>query len=204
MYAPPNQYIQQSVSLRRPLMVWALVATGAWLFTALIAAAPLARGNGFEVLSFTLYQAFSHVCHQAPERSFFVAGHQLAVCARCTGLYFGFAAALMGYPLITSLRRTQTPDRKWLFVAAAPLVIDFGLGLLGVWENTHWSRFATGALLAGVAAFYMMPGLAELCLRGKTSLSGRETIQLSGDLTAISSERFAGAPSDYSAPHRRI
>jgi len=185
-------------------MAWAIVATGALLVTVLIAGAPLARANGFTALSFTIYQAFSYVCHQLPERSFFIAGHQFAVCARCTGVYFGFAAAVIGYPLITSLRRTQVPSRKWLFVAAAPLVIDFGLGLTGIWENTHGSRFATGALLGGVAVFFVMPALAELSLRFKTSRTSRVTSQGFGAMPNVSDERFAGAPSDYSAPHRRI
>ncbi|MDY3097688.1 DUF2085 domain-containing protein, partial [Methanobrevibacter sp.] len=27
------------------------------------------------------------MCHRNPERSFFINGHQLPVCARCTGFY---------------------------------------------------------------------------------------------------------------------
>jgi uncharacterized membrane protein len=204
LYASPNDYIPQCVADRRPLMVWAIVATGALLLTGLIAGAPLASANGFTALSFAIYQAFSYVCHQLPERSFFIAGHQLAVCARCTGVYLGFSGAVISYPLITSLNRTQVPKRKWLFVAAVPLAIDFGLGLTGIWENTHWSRFATGALLGIVAVFFVMPALAELSLRFKTSRTTRVRNHGFGAMPSVSDERFAGAPSDYSAPHRRI
>ena len=171
MYAPPNEYIPQCVSDRRPLMMWAVVATAALLVTVLITGAPLARANGLTALSFTIYQAFSYVCHQLPERSFFIAGYPFAVCARCTGVYFGFTATVMSYPLIRSLRGTQVPEKKWLFIAAAPLAIDFGLDLMGIWENTHWSRFGTGALLGGVAVFFVMPALAELSLRNKISVA---------------------------------
>lgn len=148
-------------------MVWTVVATSALLMTVLITGAPLAKANGLTALSFIIYQAFSYVCHQLPERSFFIAGYPLAVCARCTGVYLGFTVGVMSYPLIYSLRRTQVPERKWLFIAATPLAIDFGLGLMGIWENTHWSRFSTGALIGGAAVFFVMPALAKLSLTNK-------------------------------------
>ncbi|MDQ3473147.1 MAG: DUF2085 domain-containing protein, partial [Acidobacteriota bacterium] len=152
------------------------------------------------LISGTLYQAFSFVCHQQPERSFFIAGQPLAVCARCTGLYTGFALTTLLYPLFTSVRRTNPAERKWLFIAVAPLAIDFGLGFLGIWENTHWSRFITGALFGSVVVFYLMPALAELSHRfGAKSVSETKTPQPD----ALRNPN-ASAPSDYSAPLRRI
>ena len=159
-----NQYVPQCVPDRRPLIMWSLVVVGALLFVGLLVAAPLAQANGLQWFSFAVYEAFSHVCHQAPERSFYIAGYPLAVCARCTGLYVGFAAAVAFYPVMTSLKRTHTPERKWLFIAAAPLAIDFALGFLGVWENSHISRLLTGALLGVVSVFFIMPGLVQLSL----------------------------------------
>ena len=185
-------------------MVWAALAIGALLLPLLITTAPLAKANGFVALSIPIYQAFSHLCHQLPERSFFLAGHPLAVCARCTGAYFGFAAAVLGYPLITSLKSRHVPETKWLFIAAVPLAIDFGLTWTGIWENTHWSRFATGALLGGVAVFFVMPALAELSLRLKSSRATTEVNQRAANVPNISNQGFADALSDYSAPHRRI
>ena len=34
------------------------------------------------------------ICHQKPERSFFLKNHQFPVCARCTGILIGFMIAL--------------------------------------------------------------------------------------------------------------
>ncbi|SRR6266516_383534 len=148
-------------------------ATGSWLVWAgivsitlglvgLIIGAPLAQSTGHQAIGFTIYRAFSYLCHQLPQRSFHLAGHQFAVCARCTGLYVGFAAASLGYPLVRSLKRTDTPARRWLLLAAAPMAIDVGLDMLGVWKNTHLSRLFTGLLLGSVAAFYIIPGLIDL------------------------------------------
>lgn len=206
MYAHPTDYTQQTGSLRRPLVMWFIAAAGSVAVLSLIIGAPLALNAGQPFWGLTIYRAFSYVCHQLPERSFFVAGHQFAVCSRCTGLYAGFAAATVLYPLVRSLRRTEAPPRKWLFLAAAPLAIDFAVGFLGIWENTHSSRFITGALLGAVSVFYVMPGLVDLSLREWGQKGQRSTSVSAGGIAAskVLSTSASAAPSDYSAPHRRI
>jgi uncharacterized membrane protein len=128
----------------------------------MIIGAPLLQSTGHASFASAIYKVFSFVCHQIPERSFHLAGHQFAVCSRCTGLYAGFAVAALIYPLTRALIRTDTPRRRWLILAAVPLLIDFSLTYFGVWSNTHLTRFSTGALLGAVAVFYVMPGLVEL------------------------------------------
>lgn len=143
-------------------VTWALTATIALALVATIVGAPLAQSTGHAGFAATIYKVFSFVCHQIPERSFHLAGHQFAVCSRCTGLYTGFAVAALIYPLARSLTRTDTPRRRWLILAAVPLLIDFSLTYFGVWSNTFLTRFSSGALLGAVAVFYVMPGLVEL------------------------------------------
>jgi uncharacterized membrane protein len=198
MYAPSNEYVPQTGSNRRPIAMWLALAMLALLFMAIIVGAPLALANGYEAIGKTIYVNLHHVCHQIPERSYFIAGHQFAVCARCTGIYAGFAAASLAYPLFKSLRQTTAPARKWLFVAAAPLAIDWSVEFFGIWHNTHTSRFVTGALLGATALFYVMPGLVDLSLR---EWGSRKPAQTSPPVRSFPTD---GAPSDYSAPHRRI
>jgi len=77
------------------------------------------------------------------------------------------------------------------------------LGFLGLWENTHSSRFLTGALLGAVAVFYVVPGLIELSLTNWTRAAGESINNADKRATALSNA--ASVPqSDYSAPHRRI
>ncbi|MEK6283577.1 MAG: DUF2085 domain-containing protein [Acidobacteriota bacterium] len=202
MYAPASQYVPQTGSNHRPIAMWLIVATLSLSFIAIILGAPLAVANGYEAIGNTIYLALHHVCHQIPERSFFIAGHQFAVCARCTGIYAGFAAATLAYPLFKSLRQTATPARKWLFVAAAPLAIDWAIEFFGIWHNTHFSRFLTGALLGFSAVFYVMPGLIDLSLRKWGARTPPHP--LPGEVLPATSFPTNRAPSDYSAPHRRI
>jgi uncharacterized membrane protein len=204
MYASPENYIPQTVSNRRPLVMWLVVAAGSLAVMAMIVGAPLAIQSGHPFWGATIYHAFSYVCHQIPERSFFIAEHQFAVCARCTGLYAGFTVATLGYPLARSLRRTEAPRRKWLFLATAPLTIDFALGFFGIWENTHFSRFSTGALLGAVSVFYVMPGLMDLSLREWGSGRKVSASTSNGVSPKILATSGTAAPSDYSAPERRI
>jgi uncharacterized membrane protein len=178
MPASPEEYIPQLTTDRRPLLMWLSVAAVALALIGMIVGAPLAQATGHGFFALTVYGAFSHLCHQIPERSFFIAGHKFAVCARCTGLYVGFAGATLCYPLLRSLRRTDPPPRKWLFVAAVPLALDFSLTFFGIWENTHTSRCITGALLGAVSVFYVMPGLIELSRMNLRKMVGRETVTL--------------------------
>jgi uncharacterized membrane protein len=145
-------------------------ALGVWLFTLAVAlailiaiiGAPLLQSFGHPALAIKIYRVFSFVCHQIPERSFHLYESKFAVCSRCTGIYVGIALATLAYPLTRSLQRTDTPRLVWLFLAAAPLAIDWSLGYFSIWENNHASRFGTGFLLGSVAMFYILPGLIEL------------------------------------------
>lgn len=194
------QYVPQVVLTRRPMVFWLLSAAVVTALFALIFVAPLAARNGHGQLADGIYGAFAVLCHQLRERSYFIDEHKLAVCSRCTGLYGGFVLTLLLYPLLRSLRNAAFPDRKWLLLAAIPLAVDFSLTFFGFWENTHTSRLLTGALLGSAAVFYVMPGIIELSLRGQTFAPEKPR----ATFTLASPERIASAPSDYSAPDRRI
>ncbi|MFN2405746.1 MAG: DUF2085 domain-containing protein [Pyrinomonadaceae bacterium] len=197
-----SSYIPQVVPTRRPLMFWAISAIFVTVGVLQIIAAPLADASGYGDLADGIYRAFAPFCHQLSERSYFINGHKLAVCSRCTGIYFGFAFTLVLYPLVRSLRNAAFPARRWLILATLPLIVDWGLTFIGIWENTHTSRLLTGLLLGGTAVFYVMPGIIDLSFklrrRPLTPESPHPTFTLN------SAEAIASAPSDYRAPERRI
>jgi len=195
-----SQYVPQVVPTKRPLLFWLISAGTVFFLVTLIFVAPLAAAGGHPVWAEVIYRGFGVFCHQRPDRSYFIEGHKLAVCSRCTGLYAGFALTLLAYPLIRSLRNNVAPPRIYLILAAIPLGIDFSLTFFGIWENTHTSRLLTGALLGSVAVFYVMPGLVDLSLRCWRASEAPKPITF----TLASPESIAAAPSDYSAPERRI
>jgi uncharacterized membrane protein len=193
-----HEKAQKAQNKHRAFSFWVISTVTVLTLVSLIIVAPVAAASGHGALAQGIYGAFGTLCHQIPERSYFIAGHKFAVCSRCTGLYAGFAFTLLLYPLIRSLKTTATPPRSLLLLATIPLIIDFSVTFFGFWENTHTSRLLTGALLGSVTVFYVMPGIVELSLRHSRAARPNVTF------TLASPESIASAPSDYSAPERRI
>jgi uncharacterized membrane protein len=200
---PANQ-----VRSNLPVWGWLMITGGSGLIIALIVGAPLLAASGYHGAAVTIYHGFSRVCHQISERSFFVEGHPLAVCARCWGLYLGFAIGAVLYPLMRPLQNTESPDRIWLLASAVPTAIDYGLGFFGILANTHISRFITASLLGFVSVFYVIPGLIDLflyCLKrwGFLESANLKTVD-QVRLTTVDGSAIASARSDYSSPGRRV
>jgi uncharacterized membrane protein len=166
MPLPATSYVPQTAppegGRRRAVLAW-LVASGvAAAGVGLIFLAPLLAAGGHGWAAGVAYRAFAGLCHQQAERSFAIGGHALAVCARCTGIYAGFAACSLLYPLGRDLRRADAPARRWLLLALLPTAVDFALDFAGLWANTHASRALTGAVAGAGAAFFALPGLIDL------------------------------------------
>jgi uncharacterized membrane protein len=120
----------------------ALVAgVSSWL--ALVVLAPIAAERGWSVAPW-VYLAFDLVCHQIPERSFFLGDHQLAVCHRCAGLYAGGLIGLLALPWLPGFRRWLLVEPRRMLWCFLPLLIDVALPMM----NTWWSRFGTGVVAA--------------------------------------------------------
>jgi len=166
MPEPVSNYIPQCVTREASrgagVSAWLVVSAVALAGVGLIFSAPLLAASGRTTLSFVVYRAFAALCHQLPERSFELAGHPLAVCARCAGIFAGFAAGALLHPLARGFRRMDAPRRVWLAVAVLPTTIDFALHVAGLWPNTHWSRALTGALAGAGLVFYVLPGLVQI------------------------------------------
>jgi uncharacterized membrane protein len=213
MFAPANTYEPQcgprAPSRRAPLVVWAVAAVAALVPAGLIVAAPLLLAGGHTTLALPIYEAFSYLCHQLPERSLHLEGHKLAVCSRCTGIYFGFALSVLLYPLARSLKRVDTPHVGWLLLATLPIVVDWALGVTGLWDNTHLSRFLTGALFGTTAAVYVVPGLIDLGQSLRRRVGARREARSTEQSAAVVATLAAGEParsaqSDYGSPSSRI
>ena len=88
-------------------------------------------------------------CHRLLERSFFFRGKQFPFCARCTGIYVGYAIFI---PALWFIKI----DIYWALLAILPTTID---GLTQAYfnrESNNFLRFTTG-ILAG----YGLAGLSD-------------------------------------------
>jgi uncharacterized membrane protein len=101
------------------------------------------------------------LCHQLPERSLFAGGFQLPVCARDTGLYVGFALALVVLVILARGRRpTELP--AWpvllmigLFVGA--MAADGVTSYAGLRTTTNDIRLITGLITGWGLATLAVP-----------------------------------------------
>ena len=101
-----------------------------------------------------LYRLFSAICHQLPDRSWFLDGHPLAVCIRCTAIYAGFLGALV----------VRLPaSTRFLRIALAATALEWvGARLIGDVEAV---RAVSGLLLGLASAGFVEQGIAEAAAR---------------------------------------
>lgn len=111
---------------------------------------------------------FSSICHQMPERSFWLTSGPMAVCTRCFGIYTGFFVGLLMWPYLSGLSRQLLNQPKLLLLFVVPTGIDFFL------PNTHWSRFLTGSLAAMPVALFVWVALEEFINLQSRDMTARE------------------------------
>ena len=113
-----------------------------------------------------VYAAGSVICHQLPERSFFLDGRQLPVCARCTGLYLSGVAGFLGWftwKAARGWRQFAVAPRAALAIvilAGVPTALSYATGVIGVWDGSNLTRAllavplgaSAGAVVAAVAS----------------------------------------------------
>lgn len=142
------------------------LAAAVWLIALLVA--PFLPTT----LSAVAYGIGSFVCHQLPERSFHLAGVQLPVCARCTGIYAG-AAIGAWVPSMLALRPSGAPPWtlapravRWILgAAAAPVLLSVVVERAGISNVTNAARAMAGFPLGVGVAFVVAAALATLHYR---------------------------------------
>jgi hypothetical protein len=148
-----------------PSWVAPAVALASISWGALLVAAPLLSVPAAGVL----YAIGSFICHQIPERSFYVAGFQLPVCARCLGLYVGGALGSVVAVFVVRRRTARhtfavhaRPPYMATAMAAAPtmatVVIEWGMG----WPLSNLARALAAVPLAAMVAVVVMRAAATL------------------------------------------
>jgi len=108
-------------------------------------------------LSLLIYSIYSQICHQLPERSYYIFNHKIGVCARCFGIYTGALLGMLIYPFVRRLDNFKIPNRWYLILALLPMGVDGTTQLLGLRESFNELRFITGFIVGFVALFYILP-----------------------------------------------
>ncbi|UCE26399.1 MAG: DUF2085 domain-containing protein [Candidatus Coatesbacteria bacterium] len=72
-----------------------------------------------------IYSIFEYICHQLADRALVVGGYYMPCCARCAGIYCGFAATAAYYLFVYRRGFKLWPDRWLASVTAVVLVVNF-------------------------------------------------------------------------------
>lgn len=120
------------------------------------ASAPLFASAGYPIIYLSLHSFFSHVCDEQPQRSFFIGGVAVAVCARCLGIYLGTASGA----LLSLWRRPSARFAKSCFwIAAAANLLDVGAETLRLHGNMPVMRLLLGLGFGVAAAMFVVGGV---------------------------------------------
>ena len=98
-----------------------------------------------------VYEFFSRICHQDPQRSWHLFGEPLPVCIRCASIYFAFTASLW-LGLKTNVR--------WLRIALLFMICEFVTARFVI--DAALLRSLSGILAGLSAAPFVKQGVEEI------------------------------------------
>ena len=140
----------------------AALTIGAVLWVATILAAPYALVSGNARLvsaAATVYSGAGLICHQRAARSFHLAGVQLPVCGRCTGLYVSGAFGAVLAWIVSRRPRVPANTRSMLVLASIPTALSLVLEWSGAVDPTNVGRLLCALPLGAVAAWIFVQSL---------------------------------------------
>src|SRR5258708_24810051 len=107
-----------------------------------VVSAPLAiafRLPVFSMCAAAVCAAGAYVCHQRPDRCFWIHGRPMPVCARCSGLYAG-AAVAAPLALVCASALSRRRARLLAAIAALPTAITWGIEIAGLAHSSNIIR----------------------------------------------------------------
>jgi uncharacterized membrane protein len=161
------------------------IAIPATIISLFIAATPPGLWEKARVIGYAL-------CHQLPQRSFFIHEHQTPLCARCTGMYLGFTIGLI---FLIIRRRTHAARMPTTAIIAVLIGFMTIMGIDGInstisiipgapqlYHTTNLHRIVTGTLFGIAMCLLFFPVFSTAIWRqpsGERSLKNwRELIGL--------------------------
>ena len=107
------------------------------------------------------------ICHQLPDRSFFLDGRQLPLCARCTGTFLGALVGLVAMLILGRSRASRLPPAPvlalmvffvgfWAFDGLNSYLTFFP-GAPNLYEPRNWLRLTTGMLNGLALVIIVLP-----------------------------------------------
>jgi uncharacterized membrane protein len=171
---------------------WLLMANLFWLlYVGLPLLAPILMNVGWTLPAKVIYIVYRPTCHQLPERSYFLGGHQfaytaeelaasgveihpfsrdigneavgwkVAFCQRDVAIYGSILVAGLVYAVIRRRWKGWKMPFRYYLLFLVPMAIDGILQLVGVHESTWVLRTISGVIFGVGSVFFAYPYLDE-------------------------------------------
>ena len=134
---------------------------GAFVWCLLLFVPPIAALSDVSLLAKQSYNIYSKICHQYDSHSLHLFGNKLAVCARCSTIYFGF---LFGVILSPILSKRKAFDSRLLLIVIIPMLLDVAGSWIGIHQSTLVTRIITGSLFGIATGVILTPYFIQGCL----------------------------------------
>jgi len=136
-----------------------LIATLIWCLLILLPPALEKAGDNGKSIADIDYKYFGHICHQFEERSLYIGEYKLTVCARCSGIYFGF---LIGVLIIPLLKNIKIRNVKYaLCFIMLPMLMDVVLDFVGIHDSNILTKVVTGLMFGIPSAVLIYPSFEQ-------------------------------------------
>lgn len=110
-----------------------------------------------------LKQIYSTVCHQIDYKSLGINGINFLVCARCSGIYLG---SLLSSVLFLFLTEKISSKIDYLFISAAPMLIDVIFYSTGIYPYSKIIAFITGLIFGFAVIGFILISIEDHLLKG--------------------------------------
>ena len=147
------------MELNKKIYLVFVIASLIWCLLILLPPVLIKAGGSGKSISEIDYKFFGHICHQFEARSLHIGEYKLTVCARCSGIYFGFLFGLLILPLFKNLKIANV--KHLLFFILLPILIDIALDFTGVHGSNILTRTITGLMFGTPSAILIYPSFEE-------------------------------------------
>jgi uncharacterized membrane protein len=137
-----------SQSCRKLAIRWNAWSVAPLFLVSAVLLTPYFLSNHILPLGVGFGRGFALVCHQRPDRCFWIFGAPLAVCTRCFGIYVGAAIGLL-------LRTAERFAFRLLVLAFSINLLDGLAEAFGLHGNWNAFRFVLGLLLGASAGILL-------------------------------------------------
>lgn len=128
---------------------------------------PILAYWGIEPLASTMFRSYHAICDQIPSHSFFILGHQIALCSRNLALY---GSIWLGSVFFRFARDKVRPlNWRWLLCFLLPMALDGGTQLFGWRESNVYLRLITGMLFGFGICWFALPFVQDAINESKTA-----------------------------------